>query len=260
MIHEERMNWTLKEHFDFYTNLIESKHPFSFVRWGDGELAVAMGQPVGEQSLVNQNQEWVFKEGGRTKLGDALNKSLELQGPENHYGIPCRCCASMSEHMALIPTIQASPIAPNTVFGNANYSRFLEWIKTLDEKGIKVSLVVNHKGQENIDKYPFTVEQFFGVPDNCIIEFEKNGDMLVEQLSEWSRNIDSHFVMVAAGPMSEVFITEMWKANPNNIYFDIGSSLDIYTKNGFHSRPHHDLDNHYAQVECRMSGPFNRPY
>jgi len=62
--------------------------------------------------------------------------------------------------------------------------------------------------------------------------------------------------------MSEVFITEMWKANPNNIYFDVGSSLDIYTKHGVLdiSRPHQDPNNQYAKTECRMVGPFNRPY
>jgi hypothetical protein len=262
MINESQQSWTLQQFFDHYTKLIESKHPFSFVRWGDGELAVAAGHPVGEQSLVNQNKEWVFKEGGRTKLGDALVESLKLQGPDNHYGLPCRCCASQSEHTALIPLITESPVAPNTIFGNANYARFIEWAKTLNDKGISVSLVVNHLAQDNLDKYPFRVNKFCPVPSNCIQEFEKNGDRLVEGVFEFAESFSGHFVMVAAGPMSEVFITEMWKANPRNIYFDVGSSLDVYTKAGVLdiSRPHHDPNNHYAHVECRMTGPFARPY
>jgi len=260
MINPEQQEWSLQKFFDHYTQLIESKHPFSFVRWGDGELAVATGQPVGEQSLVFQNKEWVFKEGGRTKLGDALQESLTLQGPDNHYGLPCRCCASQTEHMALIPIITNSPVAPNTVFGNANYARFIDWISTLDTKGITVSLVVNYLGQGK--EYPFAVNKFCPVPSDCITQFEQNGYRLIEGVREFASSFSGHFVMVAAGPMSEVFITEMWKANPRNIYFDIGSSLDVYTKAGVLdiSRPHQDPKNHYASVECRMTGPFNRPY
>jgi hypothetical protein len=261
MINQDQQNWSLKQFFDHYTQMIEAKKPFSFVRWGDGELAVAMGHPVGEQSLVNQNQEWVFKEGGRTKLGDALQESLKLQGPDNHYGIPCRCCAAQWEHEALLPHLTNSPVAPNTVFGNAAYKWFIDWCGTLDEKGITVSLVANYLGMANRDKYPFKVSRFHPVPSNCIQEFEKDGDKLIEDVIDYAKTMTGHFVMVAAGPMSEVFITEMWKANPHNIYFDVGSSLDVYTKFGVlkGSRPHHDPDNQYAKVECRMSGNFNRP-
>lgn len=262
MINVEQQSWTLQQFFDYYTKLIESKHPFSFVRWGDGEIAVMDGQAVGKQSLVFKNSEWVFEEGGQTKLGQALRESINLQGPDNHYGLPCRCCASMSEHMRLIPDITLSPVAPNTIFGNANYQRFIDWIHTLDTKGITVSLVANYLAQGNLEKYPFKIKRFHPVPSNCITEFEEHGDRLIESVKDFASLMHGHFVMVAAGPMSEVFITEMWKANPNNIYFDVGSSLDVYTKAGVLdiSRPHQDPNNHYAHVECRMTGPFARPY
>ena len=261
MYNPEQQEWTLKQFFDHYTQMIEAKKSFSFVRWGDGEIAVALGQPVGEQSLVNQNKEWVFKEGGKTKLGDSLRDSLQLQGKDNHYGVPCRCCAAQWEHETVVNAIHNSPIAPNTVFGNAAYHWFQDWIKTLDEKGITVSLVANYLGLANKDKYPFRVSKFHPVPSNCIDEFEKDGVKLIEDVVEFAKTITGHFVMVAAGPMSEVFITEMWKANPNNIYFDVGSSLDVFTKAGVLniSRPHQDPNNHYAKVECRLTGPFNRP-
>jgi hypothetical protein len=259
MINQDQQSWSLQQFFDHYTKLIEGKKPFSFVRWGDGEIAVALGQPVGEQSLVNQNKEWVFKDGGKTKLGDALRDSMQLQGKDNHYGVPCRCCAAQWEHETVVNAIHESPIAPNTIFGNANYQRFIDWCHTLDKKGITVSLVANYLGQDK--EYPFKVSKFHPVPSNCIEEFEKNGDRLVSDVKDFAKSISGHFIMVAAGPMSEVFITEMWKANPNNIYFDIGSSLDVYTKAGVLdiSRPHQDPNNHYAKVECRITGPFNRP-
>lgn len=261
MINQDQQNWSLRQFFDHYTGLIEAKKPFAFVRWGDGEIAVALGQPVGEQSLVNQNQEWVFKQGGQTKLGDALRESLTVQGSDIHYGIPCRCCALRWEHEIMVNNVPNSPIAPNTVFGNAAYHWFIDWIKTLDQKGVTISLVVNELGEKNLDKYPFKVTRTCFVPSNCIEEFEQRGDRLIEGVEDFAKSFSGHFVMVAAGPMSEVFITKMWQANPNNIYFDVGSSLDVYTKAGVlnGSRPHHDPNNPYAKVECRMAGPFNRP-
>lgn len=261
MLNPEQQEWSLRQFFDHYTKKIENKEPFAFVRWGDGEIAVALGHAVGEQSLVNQNQEWVFKSGGETKLGNALRSSLEVQGPDVHYGIPCRCCAAQWEHEIMANNVPNSPIVPNTIFGNAAYHWFIDWIKTLDSKGVTVSLVANYLGMANIDKYPFKVSRFHPAPSNCIEEFEKDGDKLVEDVENFAKSINGHFVMVAAGPMSEVFITKMWQANPRNIYFDVGSSLDVYTKAGVlnGSRPHHDPNNHYAKVECRISGPFNRP-
>jgi hypothetical protein len=262
MLNVDQQDWTLRQFFGHYTKMIEDGKPFSFVRWGDGEIAVALGHSVGEQSLVNKNKEWVFKQGGKTKLGEALRESLKLQGPDNHYGIPCRCCAVKWEHDTMVNSVPDSPVVPNTIFGNAAYHWFIDWIKTLDDKNINVCLVANYLGQQNIDKYPFKVKNFFASPSNCIEEFEVNGDKLVEDIRKFAVEVgNGNFVMVAAGPMSEVFITEMWKANSNNIYFDVGSSLDVYTKHGVLdiSRPHHDPNNHYAKVECRLNGPFNRP-
>lgn len=261
MINVDQQNWSLKQFFDHYTKMIEDGKPFTFVRWGDGEIAVALGHPVGEQSLVNQNKEWVFKQGGPTKLGEALRESLKLQGPDNHYGIPCRCCAAQWEHEVMVNSVVESPLAPNTVFGNAAYFWFQDWIKTLDKKGVKVSLVVNELAENNLDKYPFHVQNVRFVPGDCINQFEQNDQELISGVKHFAEQFNGHFVMVAAGPMSEVFITEMWKANPNNIYFDVGSSLDNFTKAGVltHSRPHHDPNNQYAKIECRMNGPFNRP-
>ena len=37
--------------------------------------------------------------------------------------------------------------------------------------------------------------------------------------------------LLSAGPLSEVFIYKLYKSNPNNIYLDVGSSIDTYVKN-----------------------------
>lgn len=262
MLNQEQQSWPLKEFFNHYTKLIEAGKPFTFVRWGDGEIAVLDGLPMHKDGLINTNKEWSFDNGGKTKLGEAMKDSLSLQGPDHHYGTPCRCCATLSEHMRLLPSLEESPVVPNTIFGNANYSRFIEWIKTLDDKGITVSLLINYLGEQNLDKFPFKVNKFYGAPSNCIQIFDTDGDRLLVEVSEFAKTMNNNVVFVSAGPMSEPFIKAMWLANPNNIYFDVGSSLDVYTKAGIlnGSRPHHDPNNHYAKVECRMTGPFARPY
>jgi hypothetical protein len=39
--------------------------------------------------------------------------------------------------------------------------------------------------------------------------------------------------LVSAGPLSEVFIHQLYLSNPNNIYIDVGSSIDVFTKNKY---------------------------
>ena len=48
--------------------------------------------------------------------------------------------------------------------------------------------------------------------------------------------------LISAGPLSEVFIHKLYKSNPNNIYIDVGSSIDPYIKNRL-SRPYMKNEN-----------------
>ena len=51
--------------------------------------------------------------------------------------------------------------------------------------------------------------------------------------------------LISAGPLSEIIIYKLYKLNPNNIYLDVGSSIDIYVKNK-ETRPYmknHELFN-----------------
>ena len=38
MLNPEQQDWPLRQFFDHYTQKIERKEPFAFVRWGDGEM------------------------------------------------------------------------------------------------------------------------------------------------------------------------------------------------------------------------------
>jgi hypothetical protein len=243
---------SFKEYLDYYTNLMESDHPFTYTRWGDGEIAILDGSPIGEQYLVWQNREWKFPQGGESRLGRDLAEVLKVQGPDIHFGLPCRCCSGDYYYNRLIHGITESPIGPVSLFINNNYKYFLQWLTTLNGKGKSVSLLVNHMAGDKLDKFPFKVQHFWPAPDHCVEVYEEKKEELLASVREFANSMTKNLVFVSAGPLSEVFILEMWKANPTNQYVDVGSALDQFTKNGMVTRPYHDPRHPYSQVQCRM--------
>ena len=61
-----------------------------------------------------------------------------------------------------------------------------------------------------------------------------------------SAQIENQTFFVSAGPVSEILIDRMYKANPNNQYIDVGSSLDEFT-HGRMTRPYMDLNSQYSK-------------
>lgn len=243
---------SFKEYFDYYTQLIESGKPFTFTRWGDGEILIMDGQKVGTDSLVHQNGEWNSLSGGETKLGKALWDAFNDQAPEKHLGLCCRCCNPDYFYHYLLPKATKSPVAPVSLFIQANYRHFLPWLSSLDSKGIQVSLVANHMAGSRLNNYPFKINNFHPTPDNCIEVFEQKGDELIEGVRNFAKTFNGQLVFVSSGPLSEIYINEMWKANPTNQYIDVGSALDQFTKDGKVTRPYQDPRHPHFNVQCRM--------
>ena len=50
-------------------------------------------------------------------------------------------------------------------------------------------------------------------------------------MKEFGKKYTNTLFLISAGPLSEVFIHKLYLSNPNNIYIDVGSSIDMFTKN-----------------------------
>jgi len=90
---------------------------------------------------------------------------------------------------------------------------------------------------------------FVPIPGNCVAFWEKERDRMRGRLDlEASTRLGAIF-LVAAGPLSEILIHELWQVNPRNAYLDIGSTLDPIL---FHrkSRDYHTQGARYSDRVC----------
>jgi len=56
------------------------------------------------------------------------------------------------------------------------------------------------------------------------------GERAEEWLGSLARAYHGTVFFVSLGPMSEAVILTMWRANPTNMYVDVGSGLDLFVK------------------------------
>lgn len=104
---------------------------------------------------------------------------------------------------------------------NGNYSDFIE--KMVPEfVGRKIVYICNKMA--NINKLPFDIVKDFRIGQNCQV----NNYDLIEIVKKWiSKNkIENHIFLFSAATLSNYLIYELYRDYPNNIYLDIGSTLN----------------------------------
>ena len=50
--------------------------------------------------------------------------------------------------------------------------------------------------------------------------------------------------------MTKIWIPKCMEINPNNVYLDIGSALDYYTKGSENARPYTNSNTFYSREYC----------
>jgi len=109
----------------------------------------------------------------------------------------------------------------SNLFINSNYRRYMSEVVPLF-RNKDVVLIVNENAK--IEYLPFTVKKDFRVGTNCFI----NNYDLIEELKHYisTNNTSNHLFLVSAASLSNLIIHELHTYNPNNTYFEIGSTLN----------------------------------
>lgn len=237
-----------KNEFDRIINLIETKEPLVFVRYGDGETILMDGGEISTGTQAFTVDKWSSKV-GQTKLGSRLKESLKHTEKEWIYGIPCECCNNACKMRILKQlNVSSDQVTYANLFVNSNYKFFINWVKSLSED---VFLITNKMAKNNLYKFPFKISNFFSIEDDCVNYFEKNDDIIIEELKKMVEGLNGVLFLVSAGPLAEVLIDELWKVNNTNRYIDVGSSLDEYI-HGKVTRPYMVTNNIYNLKYCKF--------
>jgi hypothetical protein len=225
--------------FEYYTNLIKSDTNFAYARYADGEVGLMKGNAIGTNSQAFAVDRWTTPI-GLNKVGEGLLKSLEHTETDYHYAISAHS-DSIDDYTFLSDRIQNSNKTFANLWINSNYQKMYEFYKTLDKS---VYVICNHRARK--ENFPFKVNEIFPFPDDCIRYWLDYSEDYITQLIEYVSQLENQTFFVSAGPVSEILIDEMYRANPNNQYVDVGSSIDEFT-HGRKTRPYMDPSSQYSK-------------
>jgi len=192
--------------FNLILNKIKNKEPFALVRFGDGEFNVLNNIPCNRQGFSFKMNNGFFSESCNCMdegFRSELQKVYKYKS-KNFY----------------IATNKKDAKISAMIFINANYINFLENFIPLFNN-ISTSIVCHSSG--NIEKLPFKIKKNYEIQNNAWYYSFGLEDVILRDLK-----IDREIVLVAGGAYSCVLIKELWEKNKNNIYIDIGSTLDPF--------------------------------
>lgn len=234
----KRLNATSITDFDMFLKKMTNMEPFALIRPADGEYQVLMNY-----TLTNIDS-WTFLKGGKLKTD--LDNAINMASKNNCYvGIPCECC-SLEMGRWYVNTYKMDPkyLTFANIFVNNNWKK---WIGYILNNRIQFTFIGPNKLPAN-----FCVEKYVNIPLYLVNSWDKDGDNFINMILKEIENYKNKIVMFAGGPVSKIAISKCWEKNPNNIYLDVGSSLDYFMK-GSSNRVYTNDENPLSKKVCRFS-------
>lgn len=228
----------------FFSLLIERRVPFSLLRIGDGEYAIAAGQ-----NIASNQDHWKFDGGRGSLLSKHLGEALTYSGGNYFIGLPCLNWASKTNWFFERSNIKTGFLTTSLVFITSNYPSFLKWFDKYVVSGtVPTILIANEAVLENPPTWPLKI---VGFPGNAVEQWGDNHSSWIQRVKELATSHNGTLFAVSLGPVAKVLIYEMWHANNLNMYVDFGSAMDSYVK-GVNLRPYTDSSSPFSSTECEQ--------
>jgi hypothetical protein len=255
--------------------------PFSLTRYGDGELGL-----LERRSYKEGIDAWSFdpdKDEQATKriyelIADGFALAEEYDGM--HIGLPFYFCTEGTHgpdrneikkggggniqwlrryRPHLRRRIPPRQLVYSWLWANLNYGPvFEEMLVDLEKSGSPCIVVCGasiHETRTAADQLPPWVWSVLTVPDAGMAWFESHMLEIEDSARTLARAVDGFIFVFAAGPISNMLIPLMTRANRRNTYIDVGGSIDWELKGvrtrDFHPRegtPLGGRDTHYVRA------------
>lgn len=189
---------------------LSNKDIFSFSKYADGEWAIMNKISLNNGEFKSEYSQDFYRE--------KLIESFTYKDENYIVGISCECCQGL-EHDKMKKFSQQSEenLTFANIFVNTNYplykSLFIEEYKKND-----IYLICNENSK--IENLPFKVEKSYSVGFNAWV----NNYNIIEDIIK--ENINGKLFLFCCGPLGNILAHQLYKANKNNIYLDIGSTLN----------------------------------
>jgi len=226
----------------FFISLLSCKIPFSFIRFGDGEEYIMRGEKIGSKA-----DKWFWDPKNQNFRKNLIKSSSICTKKNNFISIPCKNWIESSKSiLSFSKCTTAKYMSFATLFINKNYPFFQDFILHFikNSNRWKIILVANSVINKNIS----WAYKYFPVPDHIVENWDKIKISFLRKLSVEAKKNNLIF-FVSAGPAANIIISTLTKLNNQNIYIDLGSSIEFLTK-GYSTRPYSNSNSQYAHQSC----------
>ena len=214
---------------------LKDKQPFSFSKYADGEWAIINGHNVNNGEFdfsKNENSEFYRQK---------LIESFTFKNKDYYVGISCECCQG-NEHFKMkeMSGQDEDHLTFANIFVNSNYE-FYKQNFIPEYRNHKIYLVANKNSI--IKNLPFKLEKFYPVENTAFIQNYN----LIEEIQK--ENVQDALFLFCAGPFGNILAHQLFESNPNNIYMDIGSTLNPWLESEGFKRDYYN-GGFYSQKNC----------
>ena len=229
---------SMRNHLEMILKKIKTKTPFGLIRPSDGEHKI-----LKNETLTNCD-EWTFKTGDLIR--DQLAASISTVNQNLYIGIPCNTCnkpwnCTDEIYNDFIEKFKV-PLSQRTyanLVGNSNWKRFIQFLKNECSRFYLVTSGTNPTME-------IPIKERFLINDKLVNTWNENGYSETKRLIEFIKGKKNQLFLFSAGPISKIWIPICLEQNPENMYMDVGASLDIFSKgisNRFYTNPKHPFSN-----------------
>jgi len=204
---------TFQEDLFILFNLLKAKIPFSFSKYADGEYSILINK-----SITNCDN-WTFNPVVDGKYRQELLDSFKFNEDGYYVGISCPCCVPREDVEWMRKNVGADKnhLTWANIFVNGNYNNFkTHYIPEFQNHDV-VLIAFKDAAIQNL---PFKISEFIPIGKTA---WKENFNLVVELPKKEYQN---KLFLFCAGPLGNMLAAKMWKANKNNIYMDIGSTLN----------------------------------
>jgi hypothetical protein len=228
------------QHLNFFLQKLKNNEPFSLIRPNDGEFGILQG------NKFTNIDNWTFN-GGILKddLYFGIEKATKLK--DSYIGIPCKDCWNEANTQWYIENfnIDDSHLTYGNIVCNKNWKNFVNYFK---DNSIEFYYIGPGKCENDFK----TLDRFF-IDEKQVNRYEEERITLLENLRLWIESkinpVKTSIFLFSSGPLSKIFIPNLFEIYPNNIYIDCGSSLDLDFK-GISNREYIVDSMKYTNVIC----------
>ncbi len=216
-------------------DLFKKGSPFSFSKYADGEWAIINDFNLNNREFENTPLTPSF-------FKNKLIESFQYKDPNYYIGVSCPCCqGGEAQKMIDFSGQHYQHLTFANVFVNSNYQIYKEtFIK--EYKNYDIHLIANEKSK--IKNLPFKIEQFYPIGFSAWV----NNYKLIEEIKQ--KNLINKLFLFCAGPFGNLLAHQLHETNKNNIYLDIGSTLNPWLQSEGFQRDYYLNGSVYQNRTC----------